>query len=144
MSTPVDALQAVAVAVASILDGSTAIATLTGHAAPQCLRLGSDFDEQALPLLLFQTTNAQPIGGLLGSFRVDVELYAMAVSSTTAATLLATACTVLDPLAFAGVGVDAVPAGTPTNADPLDPEDVPFPETFGVASTLTLHVFLST
>lgn len=144
MSTPVDVLQRVAVAVAAILDGSTAIATLTGRAAPQCLRLGNDFDESALPLLLFQTTNAQRIGGLLGSFRVDLELYAMANSSPTASTLLATACEVLTPVAFAAVGVDAIPAGTPTNADPLDPEDVPFPEAFGVATTLTLHVFLST
>lgn len=144
MSSEVVVLQRVAEAVATILDASAAIAVLTGHAAPQCLRLGNDFDEQALPLLLFQTTNAKRIGGLLGSFRVDLELYAMAVSSPTASTLLATAYAALTPLAFAAVGVDAIPAGVPTNADPLDPEDVPFPETFGVATTLTLDVFLST
>lgn len=138
------ALQTTAVAVATVLDDSMAIAMVTGHAAPQCERLGNPLPESiAAPLLVFQTANARRRGGLLGSFRVDVEVYAFALSMPEASTLLATAFDALSPLAFAAVGLDAVPAfDAPTSADPLEADDVPFPEAFGVATTVSLDVFI--
>lgn len=143
MSTAIEALQVVAVAVATILDSSAAVATQTGHAAPQCYREGGVLPE-ALPVVVFQTLNAREAGGLLGSFLVDVVLYAIASSMPAASALLAVARDALTPLAFAAAGVDAVPeTGARADSEPLDPEDIPFLEADGVTTTLTLAVFLS-
>ena len=142
MPSSVVALQRVATAVAAILDASLALAAITGHGAPQCQRIGFDVDG-ALPTVLYQTTNARKAGGLLGSVLVDVELYALAATTADASTLLAEAVEALTPLAFAGEGLDATPDdGAAANSEPLDPEDVPFPEAVGVATTLTLAVYL--
>ncbi len=149
MTSTITALQAVAVAVATILDASTALATVSGHAAPQCQRIGGDIGE-VLPRVfdlqsgsLLQTLNAREAGGLLGSYLVDVELYALAATMPDASALLAAARDALTPLAFAAAGLDAVPEpGAPANSEPLDPEDVPFPEAEGVVTTLTLAVYL--
>ncbi len=142
MSSTITALQTVAVAVATILDASTALASVSGHAAPQCQRIGSAISE-VLPQVLLQTLNAREAGGLLGSYLVDVELYALAPTMPDASALLAAARDALTPLAFAAAGLDAVPEpGAPANSEPLDPEDVPFPEAEGVVTTLTLAVYL--
>lgn len=142
MPSSIVALQSTATAVATILDASLALAALTGHASPQCQRLGFDLDD-TLPTVLYQTTNAREVGGLLGSFLVDVELYALAATTIAASELLAAARDALTPVAFAGAGLDAIPeTGAPANSEPLDPEDVPFPEAVGVATTLTLAVYL--
>ncbi len=142
MTSSIVALQQTAIAVAAILDASLELAAITGHTTPQCLRLGFDVDAE-LPIVLFQTTNARRTGGLLGSYLVDVELYAIAADTQVATDLLAAASDVLTPVAFAGEGLDAVPDDSAaSNSEPLDPEDVPFPEAVGVATTLTLAVFL--
>lgn len=139
----VRALQLSAIAVATILNGSSAIATVTGHPAPQCVRLSSEMGDESLPVLVFQTANARERGGLVGSYLVDVEVYAVAATMPGASDLLATAIDELTAIAFAGVGLDAVPDTTePSDTEPLDPNDVPYPESQGVATTLTLAVFI--
>ena len=116
MPSSIVALQSTATAVASVLDASLALAALTGHASPQCQRLGFDLDE-TMPTVLYQTTNAREVGGLLGSFLVDVELYALAATTAAAAELLAAARDALTPVAFAGAGLDAIPeTGAPANS----------------------------
>lgn len=137
------ALQIVAVAVTSILDTSAAVAAQTGHGAPQCFREGASLPDQ-LPLVVFQTLNARESGGLLGTYLVDVVLYAIASTMPAAGDLLTVAREALTPLAFAAVGVDAVPeTGGRADSEPLDPEDLPFLEADGVATTLTLAVYLT-
>lgn len=138
------ALQATAVAVATILDASAAVATVTGHSAPQCVRLSSEIGREYLPVLVFQTANARERGGLLGSYSVDVELYACASTMPDASDLLAAAIDALSAPAFAAKGLDAVPdGGGPSDAEPLDASDVPYPEAVGVATTLSLSVFIA-
>jgi hypothetical protein len=142
MPSSIVALQQTAVAVATVLDASMAIAALTNHAAPQCVRLGGDIEAE-VPLIVFQTQNAREAGGLLGAYLVDVELYAIAATMPEASALLAAARDACDPVAFADAGLDAIPEpGAPANSEPLDPEDVPFPEAVGVATTLTLAAFI--
>ena len=142
MKSTITALQTVAVAVSTILDASTALASVSGHAAPQCQRIGGAISE-VLPQVLLQSLNAREAGGLLGSYLVDVELYALAATMPDASALLAAARDALTPRAFAAAGLDAVPEpGAPANSEPLDPEDVPFPEAEGVVTTLTLAVYL--
>lgn len=137
------ALNTVAVAVAAVLDGSMELTLLTGHPAPHCERLGNDLSG-VVPVVLFQTANARARGGLLGSYSVEVELYAIAATAPEASTLLATAYDALSPTAFAGVGLDAVPSAlTAVSSDPLEKEELPYPETFGFATTLSLDVFIS-
>lgn len=140
----VRALQAVAVAVATILDSSATVASLTGHDAPQCARVGTEHaDTLRLPCVLYQTVNARPAGGLLGTYLVDVELYACAESTGDAAALLAGVVDALSAPAFAAAGLDAVPdlAG-PGDAEPLEVDETPLAEAVGLASTLSLSVFL--
>jgi hypothetical protein len=138
------ALQQTAIAVATILDGSATVASVSGHGGAQCVRVSAELGDEALPMLVFQTANARDRGGLLGSYLVDVELFAVASSMQDASDLLAAAVDALDALAFASAGLDAIPeTGGPSDAEPLDADDVPYPEAVGVAATLPLAVFLS-
>lgn len=142
MTSSIVALQSVAVAVASVLDDNTLIAALTQHAGPQCQRLGSDLTDE-IPTVLYQTANARRVGGLLGSFQVDVELYALAATTQDASDLLAAAVDALTPVALAAAGLDVIPEEfESSNSETLDEEEVPFPEAVGVATTLTFTVYL--
>jgi hypothetical protein len=139
------ALQTSAVAVAAVLNGSPAVATATGHAAPQCIRLGSQMGTETVPVIVFDVTNARERGGLSGSFLVDVELYAVAPTMPAATALLTVVEDALTALAFAAVGLDAVPDRSGgADADPLDKHDIPYSECHGVATTFTLAIYLTT
>lgn len=144
MTATAEVLQAVANTVAPVLDADAGIAALTGHASPQCARLGSALDGIALPFLLYQTGPARSIGGLAGTYRCSLELFALAESPTEASDLLAAAQDALTPLTFAAHGLDAIPDDfEPADTEPLDDVDERFAAAFGVACSLSLRVFVA-